>query len=78
MCAKYEWELALYSPEQLNTVMLEQPSETVFKATGAYGVCEPAALLSSGARTLVLKKKKSGNATIAVARVRFDEAEEEE
>ncbi|MNC82043.1 cobalamin biosynthesis protein CbiG [compost metagenome] len=54
---------------------LERPSEIVFKATGAYGVCEPAALLSSGARDLVLKKKKSGNATIAVARVSFAETE---
>ncbi|WP_379160485.1 cobalt-precorrin 5A hydrolase [Paenibacillus sp. sgz5001063] len=76
LCAKYGWKLDLYSPEQLNTVVLEQPSETVFKVTGAYGVCEPAALLSSGARDLVLRKKKSGNATIAVARVRFSEAEE--
>ncbi|OKP72694.1 cobalamin biosynthesis protein CbiG [Paenibacillus sp. P3E] len=76
LCAKYGWKLALYSPEQLNTVVLEQPSETVFKATGAYGVCEPAALLSSGARDLVLKKKKSGNVTIAVVRVRFNEAGE--
>ncbi|MBW4085466.1 cobalt-precorrin 5A hydrolase [Paenibacillus sp. S150] len=71
LCAKYGWELALYTPEQLNTVALEQPSEAVFKATGAYGVCEPAALLSSGAAGLLLKKKKSGNATIAVARVSF-------
>uniref|UniRef100_UPI0005855488 cobalamin biosynthesis protein n=1 Tax=Paenibacillus sonchi TaxID=373687 RepID=UPI0005855488 len=75
LCAKYGWELALFSPEQLNTVVLEQPSEIVFKATGAYGVCEPAALLSSGARSLVLKKKKSGNATIAVARVSYAETE---
>ncbi|MHA6531524.1 cobalt-precorrin 5A hydrolase [Paenibacillus sp. BAC0078] len=75
LCGKYGWELVLYSPEQLNTVELEQPSDTVFRATGAYGVCEPAALLSSGAQELVLKKKKSGNATIAVARVNYEGAE---
>ncbi|WP_019912303.1 cobalt-precorrin 5A hydrolase [Paenibacillus sp. HW567] len=75
LCGKYGWELVLYSPEQLNTVALEQPSATVFKATGAYGVCEPAALLSSGAKELVLKKKKSGNATIAIAKVHYDGAE---
>ncbi len=75
LCAKYGWKLALFSPEELNAVALDQPSEIVFKATGAYGVCEPAALLSSGARDLVLKKKKSGNATIAVARVSFAETE---
>lgn len=77
LCAKHGWELALYPPEQLNTVPLDQPSEIVFKATGAYGVCEPAALLSSGARDLLLPKKKSGNVTIAVARVIFDRGEDD-
>lgn len=69
LCAKYGWELALYSPDQLNTVTLDNPSEVVFRATGAYGVCEPAALLSSGAQALLQRKHKSGNVTIAVARV---------
>ena len=71
LCAKYGWELVLYSPEQLNTIVPDHPSEAVFRATGAYGVCEPAALLSSGADSLLLCKQKSGNATIAVARVVF-------
>lgn len=69
LCAKYGWELALYSPGELNTVRLDHPSEVVFRATGAYGVCEPAALLSSGAPSLLQPKLKSGNVTIAVARV---------
>lgn len=69
LCAKYSWELVLYTPEQLNTVKLDHPSEVVFRATGAYGVCEPAALLSSGAHSLLLPKHKSGNVTIAIARV---------
>lgn len=34
MCAKYSWELVLYTPEQLNTVELDHPSEVVFRATG--------------------------------------------
>jgi cobalt-precorrin 5A hydrolase len=42
-------------------------SETVFKNMGVYGVCEPAALLSAGARTLLVAKRKSENATTAVA-----------
>ncbi|WP_310832333.1 cobalt-precorrin 5A hydrolase [Paenibacillus pedocola] len=71
LCGKYGWELSLYSPEQLNSVPLDCPSEIVFKATGAYGVCEPAALLSSGSSQLLLSKKKSGNVTIAVARVTY-------
>nr|WP_274528660.1 cobalamin biosynthesis protein [Paenibacillus piscarius] len=69
LCAKYSWKLALYSPEELNTIRLDLPSEVVFRATGAYGVCEPAALLSSGAASLLQPKLKSGNVTIAVARV---------
>ncbi len=46
---------------------MEQPSETVFKYTGAYGISEPAALLYSGAKKLEPVKKKSGNVTISVA-----------
>ncbi|WP_078412750.1 cobalt-precorrin 5A hydrolase [Priestia abyssalis] len=64
---KYGWEFSYYSPEQLNSIEIEQPSDTVYKFTGAYGVSEPAAKLYSGARTLELVKKKSGNVTISVA-----------
>jgi len=71
LCAKYGWELVTYTPAELNTVELPNPSETVFKYTGAYGVCEPAALLSSGADHWLLEKKKSGNLTLSVARIPF-------
>ncbi|WP_379970308.1 cobalt-precorrin 5A hydrolase [Ectobacillus sp. sgz5001026] len=64
---KNDWEFVYYSPEVLNRVKIKQPSETVFKYTGAYGVSEPAALLYSGAEALELVKKKSGNVTISVA-----------
>lgn len=72
LCAKYGWELVTYTPAELNTVKLPNPSETVFKYTGAYGVSEPAALLSSGADHWLLEKKKSGNLTISVTRIPFD------
>ncbi|GGG13962.1 cobalt-precorrin 5A hydrolase [Paenibacillus abyssi] len=72
VCTKYGWELITYTPEQLNTIPLKNPSETVYRYTGAYGVSEPAALLSSGAADWLLEKKKSGNCTISVTRVRFD------
>ncbi|WP_431086267.1 cobalt-precorrin 5A hydrolase [Paenibacillus sp. 8b26] len=72
LCAKYGWELVTYTPSELNTVQLPNPSETVFKYTGAYGVSEPSALLSSGADHWLLEKKKSGNMTISVARVSYD------
>ncbi|TBL78280.1 cobalt-precorrin 5A hydrolase [Paenibacillus thalictri] len=71
VCSKYKWPLTTYTPEQLNTVTLPNPSDTVFKYTGAYGVCEPAARLASGAEDWLLKKKKSGNVTISVARAVF-------
>lgn len=67
VCEKYGWPFVWYSPEELNKVEISDPSETVFKFTGAYGVSEPAAKLYAGVDELVLTKKKSGNATISVA-----------
>ncbi|MBL0385815.1 cobalt-precorrin 5A hydrolase [Tumebacillus sp. ITR2] len=67
LCAKYGWGFDTYTPAELNEVPLANPSDTVFKFTGAYGVSEPAARLSSGASEWVLEKRKSGNVTISVA-----------
>lgn len=47
------------------------PSETVFKNMGVYGVCEPAAMLAARSKGLLVAKKKSKNATIAVAEARW-------
>lgn len=69
---KYGWEFTYYSPEQLNAIEIEQPSDTVYKFTGAYGVSEPAARLYSGAGMLELVKKKSGNVTISVAVIPYE------
>lgn len=46
-------------------------SEAVYRNMGVYGVCEPAALMSAGAETLLVPKTKSKNATVAVAEVVF-------
>lgn len=64
---KYNWDFTCYSADELNRVQIDHPSETVFKFTGAYGVSEPAARLYSGAESLSISKKKSGNVTISVA-----------
>ncbi|MEK3936141.1 cobalamin biosynthesis protein [Sporosarcina sp. FSL W7-1349] len=72
VCKKYGWEFTWYAPDQLNAVLIENPSETVFKFTGAYGVSEPAAKLSASTDTLLLEKKKNGNVTISIARKTFD------
>lgn len=66
MADKYGWEFVYYSPEEINKVALEAPSDTVFKYTGVYGVSEPAARIYTGANRLELVKKKSGNVTISV------------
>ncbi|MEW6115916.1 MAG: precorrin-3B C(17)-methyltransferase [Nitrospirota bacterium] len=64
---KYGYEIVIFAPDDLNKVNGIAPSETVFKATGAYAVAEPAALLAAGADTLLISKQKAGNVTIAVA-----------
>lgn len=75
VCEKYGWPFVWYSPEQLNQVEISDPSDTVFKFTGAYGVSEPAAKLYAGVDRLVLTKKKSGNATISVGLMPYHEEE---
>lgn len=66
VCDKFGWEFVTYTPAELNQVKIEDPSETVFKFTGAYGVSEPAAKLYADTDELALVKKKSGNVTISV------------
>lgn len=44
------------------------PNPLVMKYTGAVGVSEPAAMLAAGANDLVVPKRKSQRATLAVAR----------
>lgn len=57
-----------YGAKELNKVKCpSRPSSAVMKATGAYAVAEPAALISSGAKRLCLKKTKIGHVTIAAA-----------
>ncbi|WP_379133111.1 cobalt-precorrin 5A hydrolase [Paenibacillus sp. sgz500958] len=73
LCRNHGWELTVYTAEQLNTIPVPQPSETVFRVTGAYGVCEPAALLFSGAKEWLLPKRKSGNVTLSIARIPSEE-----
>ncbi|MEK8132344.1 cobalamin biosynthesis protein [Paenibacillus filicis] len=67
VCERHDWPLVCYTPQELNEMTIEDPSDTVYKFTGAYGVSEPAAKRYSGNGQLVLTKKKSGNVTISVA-----------
>lgn len=67
VCEKNGWPLTFYTPVELNQAPMRNPSDIVYKYTGAYGVSEPAAILSSRNENLLLEKEKSGNVTISVA-----------
>ncbi|NHN29371.1 cobalt-precorrin 5A hydrolase [Paenibacillus agricola] len=69
---QYGWPFVTYTPEQLNEVHIEDPSDTVHRFTGAYAVSEPAAKLYAGTSELALVKKKSGNVTISVGLISFE------
>lgn len=68
----YGFPIEFYPAAALNAV--EAPSADsahALAAVGAKGVCEPAALITSGGGTLLVKKKKTGNLTVAVAKILF-------
>lgn len=67
VCEELGIEFVYYPPEQLNKMPVKNRSDVVYKYTGAYGVSEPAAMLSANTKQLVLEKKKSGNVTISIA-----------
>ena len=61
--------LAVYSKEQLREVDgIATPSRIVEKHVGVSNVCEAAAILATGRGTLIVSKRKSVNATVAIAR----------
>ncbi len=65
-CQEENMAITFYTASQLNTVCTSH-SEVVFKATGAYGVCEPAALLRATTNKLLHGKTKWTNVTMAIA-----------
>lgn len=65
------WRLVLLSPAELSAVAVPHPSAAVCAAVGTPSVAEAAALLAGWAgSTLVVGKRVSEHATVAVARVR--------
>lgn len=75
---KYGWPVEFFTLDELNDYFrgtaccAPTASDRVLRRIGAPGVCEPAALLSSGAGELLMAKTVIGNVTIAVARVPFN------
>jgi precorrin-4 C11-methyltransferase len=65
---QHEWPIIAYTAEQLAAVQeIPNPSAVVAQAVGTPGVCEPAAMLASGNRALLVPKQKHGRVTVAVA-----------
>lgn len=62
------YPIDFYDKDKLNSIPNLTPSPAVLKATGAQGVAEPAAILSSGYGQLIIGKQKWQDVTIAVAR----------
>jgi cobalt-precorrin 5A hydrolase/precorrin-3B C17-methyltransferase len=62
--------LRLFTAEELDamTPRLANPSEIVFAEVGTHGVSEAAALAAATGTSLVVEKRKSANATCALAR----------
>jgi cobalamin biosynthesis protein CbiG len=54
---------------ELATLQVPSASTVVQRAVGTPGVCEPAALLASGATELLVPKVKTARATAAIARI---------
>lgn len=61
------WDIYFYAPDELNRVIVPNPSEKVMENVGTTSVCEAAAILASGGE-LVVPKQKLGNLTLAVAK----------
>jgi cobalt-precorrin 5A hydrolase len=66
--AHYDLPLHGYPASALNAVPVPHPSATVRGHVGTASVCEAAALLASAGGTLVVPKRKSVRATVAIAR----------
>lgn len=65
---QHGWPVLTYTAEQLATIQeMPNPSAIVARAIDTSGVCEPAAILASGSRTLLVSKQKRGRVTMAIA-----------
>lgn len=77
LCERRRWPLRTYPAEQLDAIPAPTPSAAVQRHVGTRGVCEPAALLASGAAQLAVTKQvytepgAGRSMTLAVARLPF-------
>jgi precorrin-4 C11-methyltransferase len=67
---RHRFEIEFFTPAQLNRIACPSPpSRGALKAIGSKGVCEPAAMLGAGVKTLLCPKRKTSNVTVAVAEI---------
>lgn len=71
LAARHGVPLHFYTADELTAAGTPSgPSDSVQRAVGTPGVCEPAALLAAGAEALIVPKTKTARATVAVARIK--------
>ncbi|MBI5195036.1 MAG: cobalamin biosynthesis protein [Nitrospirae bacterium] len=73
---KYNFKINTFTPDEINSVISNlcslafNFSAAAYKATGAKGVAEPAAILAAETDNLLVLKQKSGNLPVAKANLR--------
>jgi cobalamin biosynthesis protein CbiG len=72
-CREAGWFLKIYSPERLNSVSVDRPSQLVAAVVGTASVAEAAALCAAQTEILLIPKQKfrldaeSGFVTVAIS-----------
>lgn len=69
--AMFAAETAAVPAPAVDAAIRPTPSARAHRLVGAWGVAEPAALLASGAKSLLVPRQATGQATIAIARRNF-------
>lgn len=67
--ARRGWPVRTHAAAALRAVAVPTPSDVVARHVGTPSVAEAAALLTSGAESLLLEKRRTARATCALARV---------
>ncbi|MHC1726720.1 MAG: cobalt-precorrin 5A hydrolase [Syntrophobacteraceae bacterium] len=65
----FQKQVQFCTRKQIAGISVPNPSAAVARHIGAESVCEASALWSAGVRKLLATKRKSGNCTLAIARV---------
>jgi cobalt-precorrin 5A hydrolase/precorrin-3B C17-methyltransferase len=75
LAQKWDLDIRFFTAEQLNTVLIKEPSHYAMEAVGAYGVAEPSAVLAVDNGRLRVQKEKANGITLALGERAFALAE---